>query len=151
MSPSMGTHVVKRGGVRRFTACAAIGCLVSLAGGGSALATPANGTVDLLTTPPELTTGVAPNVVLTFDDSGSMGRNYMPDSRPYGGSGWGATDQQNTSGTVTWPSGGRPFLCAGIINPRYADVDDPLYNLADPRSWAMNGSRGRGFCGMATS
>lgn len=132
MSPSMGTHVVKRGGVRRFTACAAIGCMVSLAAGGSALATPANGTVDLLTTPPELTTGVAPNVVLTFDDSGSMGRNYMPDSRPYGGAGWSATDQQNTTGDASYPSGGRPFLCAGIIDPR---VTDP----ADPRSWAMNG------------
>lgn len=104
----------------------------ALAGGTTAYATPANGTVDLLITPPELTAGVAPNVVLTFDDSGSMGRNYMPDSRPYGGSGWGATDQQNTSGSQSYNSGGRPFLCAGIIDPR---VTDPL----DPRSWAMNG------------
>lgn len=51
--------------------------------------TPAPGTVNLLTTPPELTSKVAPNVVLTFDDSGSMGRNYMPDRRPYTGAAWG--------------------------------------------------------------
>jgi type IV pilus assembly protein PilY1 len=118
--------------IHRFLALAAIGAGVTLLSGAPALATPANGTVDLLTTPPELTTGVAPNVVLTFDDSGSMGRNYMPDSRPYGGSGWGGTDQQDTSGSTGYPSGGRPFLCAGIIDPRITDVDDP-------RSWAMNG------------
>jgi len=31
-------------------------------------------TTDLLATPPELTAAVAPNLVLTFDDSGSMAR-----------------------------------------------------------------------------
>lgn len=94
--------------------------------------TPAPGTVNLLTTPPELTSKVAPNVVLTFDDSGSMGRNYMPDRRPYTGAAWGATDQQNTSGSQSWNRRGSPYLCAGVIDPR---VTDP----ADPRSWAMNG------------
>ena len=32
----------------------------------------APGTVDLLATPPEITASVAPNVVLSFNDSGSM-------------------------------------------------------------------------------
>lgn len=99
---------------------------------GLSQAAPAAGTVDLLTTPPELTAKVAPNVVLTFDDSGSMGRNYMPDARPYTGAGWGGTDQQNTSSSQNYPSGGSPYLCAGIIDPR---ITDPL----DPRSWSMNG------------
>jgi type IV pilus assembly protein PilY1 len=133
MSPQQpSSKRVRTARLPRFISHAALGCVISLAGGGVAQATPANGTVDLLTTPPELTTGVSPNVVLTFDDSGSMGRNYMPDSRPYGGSGWGATDQQNTTGDASYPSGGRPFLCAGVIDP---NVTDP----ADPRSWAMNG------------
>jgi type IV pilus assembly protein PilY1 len=45
-----------------------------------AWATPEEGTVDLLATPPELTTTVDPNIVLTFDDSGSMMATSMPDS-----------------------------------------------------------------------
>lgn len=95
--------------------------------------TAAEGTVDLLTTPPELTSKVAPNVVLTFDDSGSMGRNHMPDQRPYTGAGWGATDQQNTVGDATYPgSNTNPYLCAGVIDPRVTDA-------ANPKSWAMNG------------
>ncbi len=92
----------------------------------------ADGTVNLLATPPELTSSVSPNLILTFDDSGSMGRNFMPDQRPYGGGGWRATDQQNTSSSQSFASGAGPFLCAGLIDPR---VTDP----ADPRSWAMNG------------
>lgn len=36
-------------------------------------------TVDLSPTPPELTTSVAPNIALTFDDSGSMSFGYLPD------------------------------------------------------------------------
>ncbi len=94
---------------------------------------PAEGTIDLLTTPPELTAVVAPNVVLTFDDSGSMGRNYMPDTRPYTGASWGGTDQQNTTGDAKYPgSDTSPYICAGVIDPR---VTDPT----NPRSWAMNG------------
>ncbi len=73
---------------------------------GLSQAAPAPGTVDLLATPPELTTTVAPNVVLTFDDSGSMAWDYMPDRRPY--------DPNNTSwGTNRWK-------CAGVIDPQAA-------------------------------
>lgn len=72
------------------------------------------GTVDLLTTPPELTANVAPNVVLTFDDSGSMAWTYMPDQRPYDSAAWG-----------------NPFQCAAVINPNAA--------ASAPESWPMNG------------
>ncbi|MBO9662415.1 PilC/PilY family type IV pilus protein [Dokdonella sp.] len=93
----------------------------------------AEGTIDLLTTPPELTSKVAPNVVLTFDDSGSMGRNYMPDQRPYTGASWGGTDQQNTAGSAIYSgSDSSPYLCAGAIDPRVTDA-------TNPKSWAMNG------------
>ena len=54
---------------------AGIGALVP-----GAQATPANGTVDLLATPPELTTTVDPNIVVTFDDSGSMMATSLPDT-----------------------------------------------------------------------
>lgn len=47
---------------------------------GVAQAGPEQGTIPLLTTPPELTTTVAPNIVVTFDDSGSMMATSMPDA-----------------------------------------------------------------------
>ena len=84
---------------------------------GLSQAAPAAGTVDLLTTPPELTTKVAPNVVLTFDDSGSMAWDYMPDTRPY--------DPSNTS----W--GNNPWKCAAVI--------DPLAATGTPTALPMNG------------
>ena len=74
-------------------------------------------TTDLLATPPELTTAVAPNLVLTFDDSGSMGSDFMPDQRPY--------DPANTG----W---GNPYRCAGVIDPNVTDE-------TNPRSRSMNG------------
>src|SRR5690606_19075584 len=79
-------------------------------------AAPADGTVDLLTTPPELTAKVAPNVVLTFDDSGSMAWAYMPDQRPYDGESW---------------SSSKPWYCAGVIDPKAA--------AGTPKSLPMNG------------
>ena len=41
-------------------------------------ATPQPGAVDLGSTPPNLTASVDPNVVLTFDDSGSMSQAFVP-------------------------------------------------------------------------
>ena len=38
------------------------------------------GVVDLGSTPPQLTQAVAPNIALTFDDSGSMGSTGLPDT-----------------------------------------------------------------------
>ncbi|MGE4070097.1 MAG: pilus assembly protein [Lysobacterales bacterium] len=98
---------------------------------GQVLAQAAAGTVDLLATPPEITTSVAPNLMISFDDSGSMGRNYMPDQRPFDGGGWGADDSQNFLGSADYNSG-RPWLCAGVIDPR-------VTNPADVRSRPMNG------------
>ncbi|MGA7438913.1 MAG: PilC/PilY family type IV pilus protein [Luteibacter sp.] len=37
-------------------------------------------TVDLSAAPPDLTVGVAPNIAVTFDDSGSMGASNLPDT-----------------------------------------------------------------------
>lgn len=66
---------------------------------GQAAATATN----LSTTPPDLTTSVAPNIAVTFDDSGSMQSYFMGDNRPFDGGGWG-TD--------------KPWMCAGVIDPR---------------------------------
>lgn len=90
------------------------------------------GTVDLLPTPPELTTTVAPNVLVTMDDSGSMGRHYMPDARPYTGAGWGVRDDQNNVHNNRYNYANIPWVCAAVIDPR---VTDPT----DPRSFSMNG------------
>ncbi|MGN6481323.1 pilus assembly protein [Luteibacter sp.] len=62
-------------------------------------------TTDLSTTPPDLTTSVAPNVAITFDDSGSMQSYYMGDNRPFDGGGWDSS---------------KPWMCAGVIDPRAA-------------------------------
>ncbi|HVJ62185.1 MAG TPA: PilC/PilY family type IV pilus protein [Tahibacter sp.] len=72
-------------------------------------------TTDLVATPPDLTQTVSPNLILTLDDSGSMGSDFMPDQRPYDSAGWG-----------------NPYKCAGVIDPRITDQ-------ANPRSWSMNG------------
>ncbi len=67
--------------------------------------------IDLLTTPPELTAKVAPNVVLTFDDSASMARINIPDARPYDqGTPW-------TNGNSYPGDSNSPWVCAGVINP----------------------------------
>lgn len=58
----------------------------------------AAGTVDLGLTPPDLTSSVDPNVLVTFDDSGSMASDFMGDKRPFNSSGWS----------------GKPY-CAGVI------------------------------------
>lgn len=71
--------------------------------------------VELAPAPPNLTQGVAPNIVVTFDDSGSMASNYMGDKRPFDNQNWGG-----------------PWRCAAVIDPRITDSG----NL---RSLGMNG------------
>ncbi|MBT2119102.1 PilC/PilY family type IV pilus protein [Dyella sp. LX-1] len=71
--------------------------------------------VELSPTPPNLTQGVAPNIAVTFDDSGSMASNYMGDNRPF--------DNDTWSG---------PWRCAGVIDPRVTSATNIL-------SHAMNG------------
>jgi type IV pilus assembly protein PilY1 len=68
-------------------------------------------------TPPGLTTGVAPNMAVTFDDSGSMGFNFMGDVRPFDNGGWEHS---------------KPWFCAGVIDPRET-------NPATGRLLIMNG------------
>jgi type IV pilus assembly protein PilY1 len=62
---------------------------------------------NLSTTPPDLTTSVAPNIAVTFDDSGSMQSYYMGDDRPFDEKAWGTTS---------------PWMCAGVIDPRIKDT-----------------------------
>jgi len=90
--------------------------LSTLAGAAAAsTAAPPVGAVELSPTPPNDTQAVAPNIVVTFDDSGSMANNYMGDNRPYDSGSWSG-----------------PWRCAGVIDPRIADSNDI-------RSSAMNG------------
>ncbi|WP_177229287.1 PilC/PilY family type IV pilus protein [Dyella sp. OK004] len=77
------------------------------------------GAVELSPTPPNLTQGVAPNIAVTFDDSGSMASNFMGDTRPFDGNNWDDSD------TDAW-------RCAGVIDPRITDK-------TDIRSHTMNG------------
>lgn len=112
---------------------AALICVIAGIPQGVQAAPPAPGTINLLTTPPELTSKVAPNVVLTFDDSGSMNWQHMPDNRPYTDVDWGAGNGQTEATNSTWPAGSGPYFCAGVIDPTLPA--DP----ANPRTWAMNG------------
>lgn len=81
--------------------------------------TVASGAVELSPTPPNDTQAVAPNIMVTFDDSGSMANDYMGDDRPYDNKSWNQ-------------SGSDPWRCAGVIDPRITDS-------GDLRSHAMNG------------
>ncbi len=92
--------------------------VLSLAAGlpGASTLAAATYTVDLSTVPPDLSKSVDPNVAVTFDDSGSMGRDYMGDRRPFDHAEWGSS----------------PWRCAAVIDPR---VTAP----GDLRAHAMNG------------
>jgi type IV pilus assembly protein PilY1 len=103
----------------RFLTLAAFTCGTCLLAGTSdelrAQAVIAPGTIDLLATPPELTASVDPNIVVTFDDSGSMASNFMGDDRPFDNGSWSG-----------------PWRCAGSIDPR-------VTTAADIRAHSMNG------------
>lgn len=89
------------------------------------------GTVDLSPTPPDLTASVDPNIVVSFDDSGSMASNYMGDDPPFNPPsdiGWNDGFDRRGNQTV-W---GGPWRCAGVIDPR-ATV------AGDIRTRGMNG------------
>ncbi len=72
-----------------------------------ASATTQPGDVDLSPTPPDLTASVDPNIVVTFDDSGSMASNFMGDFRPFDTGSWSG-----------------PWFCAGSIDQRATDPND---------------------------
>lgn len=100
--------------------------LLSLTAGYSAVSMA--GTVELSPGPPAATITVAPNLVLTFDDSGSMNSDFVGDYRPY------ETKANGTPGTTGWSSNGTDerWKCAGVIDPTITES-------TDPRSWTMNG------------
>ena len=79
------------------------------------LAATTSNLTELSPTPPNVTQAVPPNIVMTFDDSGSMASNYMGDSRPFDGGSWSG-----------------PWRCASLIDPR-------ITSSSDVRSKAMNG------------
>ncbi|KLD77849.1 hypothetical protein Y886_13430 [Xanthomonas hyacinthi DSM 19077] len=65
---------------------------------------------NLGSTPPDLTTSVAPNIAVTFDDSGSMQSDFMGDNVPF-----------ITSPLKAWDQS-QPWFCAGVIDPRVTDT-----------------------------
>ncbi|MFA6230417.1 MAG: PilC/PilY family type IV pilus protein [Rhodanobacter sp.] len=103
---------------------ATLALLLTLAGGLTAPFTPVvhaatvtatTGSVELSPTPPNQTQAVPPNIVVTFDDSGSMAWDYMSDTAPFvSGKSWtsgpwycaGAIDVSATSGLGTLPMNG---------------------------------------------
>ena len=85
----------------------------------TAATTPPAGTVELSPTPVSATQSVPPNIMLTFDDSGSMQSTRMSDTPPYGTS-------------SDWSDG--PWRCANVIDP-----DHPTASDAGMRALAMNG------------
>ncbi|WP_243041393.1 pilus assembly protein [Dyella sedimenti] len=93
--------------------------------------------VDLSAGPTATVSTVAPNVVLTFDDSTSMLANYMSDRQPYRDkdTAWwytGYISNGSYNDGIAFDRLAAPYICAGVITP---GVSDP----ADPRSWTMNG------------
>jgi len=93
-----------------------VACLFALCSTHAFAVTGQPGDVDLSPVPPDLDASVDPNIVVTFDDSGSMASNFMGDNRPF------------DNGTWTGP-----WFCAGSIDPR---VTDP----ANVKSHSMNGT-----------
>ena len=67
------------------------------------------GSVEISPVPPSVAGGqdVAPNIVVTLDNSRSMFRTYSPQSRPFDAGRWDG-----------------PWTCAGVIDPRVTDRDD---------------------------
>jgi type IV pilus assembly protein PilY1 len=88
-----------------------------LAAAPAAAATVASGAVELSPTPPNDTQAVAPNIMVTFDDSGSMASNYMGDDRPYDNGSWAG-----------------PWRCASVVDPDHPTATDKAL-----RALAMNG------------
>src|SRR5690348_4062593 len=88
-----------------------------LAAAPASAATVASGAVELSPTPPNDTSAVAPNVMVTSDDSGSMASNYMGDDRPYDNGSWGG-----------------PWRCASVVDPDHSTATDKKL-----RALAMNG------------
>jgi type IV pilus assembly protein PilY1 len=59
--------------------------------------------------PPDLGSAVNPNIIVTFDDSGSMANTYMGDNTPYNNGSWNG-----------------PWACANTIDPRVTASTNPI-------------------------
>lgn len=97
---------------------------------GAATAT-VGGTVELSPAPPNLTQAVPPNIVLTFDDSGSMSSNRVNDYPPY------STDNSGRLINSSWDWSQGPWRCANVIDADSAT--DGSSSTASMRALAMNG------------
>jgi type IV pilus assembly protein PilY1 len=91
-------------------------------------ATATNGTVELSPTPPDETQAVGPNIVMTFDDSGSMQSNRLNDAPPFTTKANGSLIQS----AYDWSGG--PWRCAGVI-----DADQIDSTSKTLRALTMNG------------
>lgn len=89
---------------------------------------PVAGTVELSPGPPNLTQSVPPNIMLTFDDSGSMQSNRVNDYPPY------ATNIAGKLSNSAWDWSKGPWRCGNVIDP-----DHPTASDAAMRALAMNG------------
>ncbi|MGC1547764.1 MAG: PilC/PilY family type IV pilus protein [Rhodanobacter sp.] len=81
-----------------------------------AASTPTVGTVELSPAPPDETQAVAPNLLVTFDDSGSMMWTKMGDFPPFSAQTYNSNTYQTTS-NYEWGGSSQPWRCAAVINP----------------------------------
>jgi len=86
------------------------------------------GEVQLSNTPPNQTQSVPPNIVMTFDDSGSMSWNKLSDRPPWTTNNDGSTVTVNGTSLPDWNGG--PWRCANVIDSGAA---------SGIRAHAMNG------------
>lgn len=97
--------------------------LLSLIGGfatpfapvAQAAATAPSGVVELSPTPPNQTQAVAPNLMVTFDDSGSMVWTRMGDFPPF--TTQTTASNGNTTSNYDWGGSSQPWRCANVIYP----------------------------------
>lgn len=88
------------------------------------------GTVEISPGPPNLTQAAPPNIMLTFDDSGSMQANRLSDFPPYTTKINGT--QITGTGSADWSGG--PWRCANQIDADHLKATDGAM-----RALAMNG------------
>lgn len=107
-----------RKSLTRFLASGVFAALLLQAAVAVAAPIAPNAPPDLGATPPDLNQSVDPNIIVSFDDSGSMTSNYMGDDRPYDNGSWSG-----------------PWFCANAINPDVPKAS-AYYDIA---SKPMNG------------
>jgi type IV pilus assembly protein PilY1 len=114
---------------------ASISVIAAVAVGSTLFSEPASaatatvaGTVEISPGPPNLTQAAPPNIMLTFDDSGSMASNFLSDNPPF------STKNDGTllASGYDWSQG--PWRCAGLVD---ADALDGASSPLD--ALVMNG------------